>query len=357
MASASRRKPHDPAAARKVLLITGSFPPDACGVGDHCRGLAEGLARAGAEVEVYCSKDWNVLTVLKHHRAWRAADADVVILAHPTDGYRKSPAPHFALSLPLAARKLVILHEYTRKSLSGKLACLLFFLFADRVAFTSEMERDAAQRAAPWLKGRTAIIPLASAIPARDPQPPDIDVAYFGLIRPGKGIEAFLAMLEQTPATAGLRVRMIGQTVAGLEGYTAQIRDRFLALGGVMVTDRGPEEVSDLLSRTRVVALPFPDGIGKRRSSALAAMANGALVLSTPARVDQELWSGLCLTAPDPRAMGERLMEVVADPDRFAPLAAAGMAYARSVSWDDVASACETLIGRRNGRAGPPPPQ
>ena len=357
MASPSRRHPHDQATLGKVLLVTGSYPPDACGVGDHCHGLAQGLGRAGAQVEVYCRKDWNLLAVLRHHRAWRAADAEVLILAHPTDGYRKSPAPHFALCLPLAARKLVILHEYTRKSLSGKLACLLFFMFADQIAFTSQIERDAAVRTAPWLKGRTAVIPLASSIPARDPQPPDIDVAYFGLIRPGKGIEDFLAMLEQTPASAGLRIRMIGQTVAGLEGYTAQIRDRFLALGGVMVTDRGPDEVSDLLSRTGVVALPFPDGIGKRRSSALAAMANGALVLSTPARVDQELWDGLCLTAPDPRAMGERLMEVLDDPDRFAPLAAAGMAYARSVSWDDVALACQALIGRRTGQAGPPPPR
>lgn len=344
MTATTKSAPRGGIGPGKVLLVTGSYPPDACGVGDHSHGLVEGLARAGVPVTVYCRKDWSVFTVLKHYRAWRAARVDAIILVHPTDGYRKSPAPNFALSLPLRARKLVILHEYTRKSLAGKLACYLFFLFADRIAFTSEIEQDAAVGAAPWIGRRTAVIPLPSNIPVRDRQAPRIDVAYFGLIRPGKGIEEFLDMLEAATLPATTRIRLIGQSVTGLEDYAVAIGARLTALGGEMMTNLSATEVADLLAATRVVALAFPDGISRRRSSALAAMANGALVLTTPARNDHDLFDRICVMAPDAGAMAGRLVEVLADPDRFRSVADAGMAFARSQTWDMVVSACQDLI-------------
>ncbi len=344
MTNHSERRSDSPRRAARVLLVTGSYPPDACGVGDHSHALVTALERAGVDVEVYCRKDWSVLTILKHSRAWRAARVDTIILAHPTDGYRKSPAPNFALAPPQRARKIVVLHEFSRKSRSGKLACYLFFHFADWMVFTSEIERSAALKAAPWLAGRSSVIPLASSIPVRERRPPDIDVACFGLIRPGKGIEDFLDIIERAALPQSARVRIIGQTAAGLEAYADAISDRLAALGGEVIRNLPPDQAADHLSRTRIVVLPFPDGISKRRSSALAVMANGALVLTITPRHDQDLFDRICLSAPNPRALGELLVEVLADPAKFEHIADAGMDYARSLDWDGVVDAWLPLL-------------
>ncbi|QNM95043.1 glycosyltransferase family protein [Chitinimonas koreensis] len=326
-----------------LRLVTGAYPPDVCGVGDYSHALRQGFDAAGWRAEVYCRKDWRLASLPGHYRALRGSAA-VLNIQHPTAGYGGSAVPYLLCALPLKARKVVTLHEYTRKGRAGKLIAQLFFAFADRVVFTSEFERDAALRVAPWLRRKAAVIPIGSNIPMHDPRPAETDIAYFGLIRPGKGIEEFLAVLAAAQLPGGTRIRLIGQVVDGFEAYADTVAAQLAALGGEMVPNRSPDEVAGLLSRTRVALLPFPDGISQRRGSALAAMGNGALVLSTPSQDDPALFEGICLAEPTIDRLARRLEAVLAEPDAWRAVAEAGMRHARQLSWEGIARAYQALF-------------
>ena len=103
----------------KLLLVTGSFPPMRCGVGDYSWKLAKALADAGVSVGVLTGvsaaggqspagvtvfpviPNWRLSAISKVRRVMREWQPDVVHVQYPTQGY----GPHTLLPslLPLLA--------------------------------------------------------------------------------------------------------------------------------------------------------------------------------------------------------------------------------------------------------------
>ncbi len=52
----------------KVALITGSLPPDPCGVGDYTYKLYKALSDKGIDVEILCRKNWRIKEVFKLYK-------------------------------------------------------------------------------------------------------------------------------------------------------------------------------------------------------------------------------------------------------------------------------------------------
>lgn len=73
-------------AAVKVLLITGSFPPDVCGTADYTARLCEALQAAGVEARVFCGKDWRLSRVPSLLREIEETKPDVIHMQYPTTG-------------------------------------------------------------------------------------------------------------------------------------------------------------------------------------------------------------------------------------------------------------------------------
>jgi glycosyltransferase involved in cell wall biosynthesis len=331
-----------------IVMVTGSYPPDACGVGDYTQQLYEALGQEGLRTELFCRRDWSLRKLVPYVLALRKTAQKAIVIQYPTEGYGYSIVPQL-LSICLTGKRVVVaLHEFTRKSWAGKAAIFLFFLTARWIIFTTEEEREAACAVAPWLRRRSSVVHVASAIPLRNRQQPDIDLAYFGLIRPGKGLEEFAAVATKLRSQHAGRVGVIGQEVAGYEEYAKTILATLRNSGAELLLNRSPEEVSQLLSRSRIVLLPFPDGISRRRTSALAAMGNGALLVTTPPQREIDLWREICVST----SMDElcpKIEDVLRDPAAYEATRAAGEAFARRNQWPTIARAYAEIASGRNG--------
>ena len=148
-----------------ILIVTGSLPPDVCGVGDYTQLLINHLSERVPAVRAFYRRDWSLRMFGRYARQIRESGAEVINIQYPTRGYGHSIVPHLLNLIARPARMVVTLHEFSRGSLLGRLAMCLFFLTADRVIFTTEFERQAACRVAPWLKKRSVVIPIGSNIP------------------------------------------------------------------------------------------------------------------------------------------------------------------------------------------------
>jgi len=322
---------------KSVTIVTGSLPPDICGCGEYAQLLAGELRRKGITADLFYRRDWSLRSLMRYAKELSAAESGIVNIQYPTQGYGWSIVPQLLCWLIRRRRVVVTLHEYSRKRWEAKLTMYLFFVFADWIVFTTDAERSAGLRVAPWIRKRSSVIPIGSNIPFLDPRPRETDVAYFGLIHPTKGLEAFARAASALGGQDGVRVRVIGQIPAGYEDYARSILQELKNLGIDTQLDRSAEEVANILRRTRIALLPFPDGMSRRRSTALAAMGNGALLITLEAREDRELFEKICMMSQDEGGLMELVARALKDPDGCESIRVAGQSFARSASWSGVA--------------------
>lgn len=270
-----------------LLIISGSCPPEICGVGDYTERLLTAPSARGWQL--YHSTDWGLGSFFKHVRAINATGCDVINIQYPTQGYGKSLIPHLLtvwFSWFTRKRFSATVHEQMQMSTTAYLALTIILAAANRVIFTNRFERDFAVRRMPWLRKRSHVIKIFSNIVApavkRKVSERSVDVLNFGHIRPCKGIERFIE--DMRPFAAEHRVVLVGQIPTGFEEYGAGIMAAASEAGIESMVGLSYAEVSAMLNDTRVVYLPFPDGASERRGSLLAALTNGAVPVSTVGR-------------------------------------------------------------------------
>ena len=267
-----------------TVMVSGSFPPDVCGVGDYTGRLA---GAAPAHWRMFVERDWSLAAapgILR--RLLRQRPMDVVI-QYPTQGYGWSVVPHLLAIFGIVTRRFrttFALHEFSSLSKKAQLALALVSHFTARFIFTTEAERDSA-RFHPLFSRRVpaSIVGIISNIPLSDTWPcfsaRKIDVAYFGHIRPNKGLEGFLDVVEALRAArSDVRIAIIGEIPIGYEAFGEMAVRRFATIGGDMILGLDDDAAARMLRDIRILYLPFPDGISARRGTALAGLGNGAVV-------------------------------------------------------------------------------
>jgi glycosyltransferase involved in cell wall biosynthesis len=282
MVRASRRDPGGP-----LVMVTGATPPDVCGVGDYTDRL---VSAAPASWQLFVERDWSLrrsYSILR--RLLRRQPADVVV-QYPTQGYGWSLVPHFLILAGRVTRRyrpVLALHEFGSLTAKARAALALASHAASHVIFTTEVERDRA-KATRLFPSRvpTSIIGILSNIPAAAHQPAfsarSIDIAYFGHIRPNKGLETFLDVIaEVRKRNPSLRSALIGEVPVGYEGFARMVDARCQGSGTVLTTGLDDDAAATVLADVRLLYLPFPDGVSARRGSVLAGFGNGALVASS----------------------------------------------------------------------------
>lgn len=329
----------------RLTVVTGSLPPIVCGCGDYVQALVGELERKGLEIDLFFRRDWSLRQLTTYIREIQESQATVINIQYPTQGYGWSIVPMLLCLFLRQVKKVVTLHEFSRLRTEAKIAIYIFFLSADWVIFTTEFERSMACRIAPWLRAKSSIIPIGSNIPLREAKQPDTDIVYFGLIHPAKGLEDFAETLSCLSIRKKLRIRVIGQIAPGYEAYANETLPRLESLGIEIVLNKSPEDVSEMLSRARVAFLPFPDGMSRRRGSALAAMGNGALLVSTTAQTETELFTEICVMPAGGSSLCELLVDVLDNYDSYSSIRRAGQAYAQAISWSTVADSYIKVAG------------
>ena len=321
----------------KVLMISGSYPPDVCGVGDYTFRLVQGLTARGVSVTVLGRKDWRWPARHELLRQIRIARHDVLHIQYPSIGFGYSLVPQF-LCLRLPA--VVTLHEFYRSRIPRKLASSLFLQFARKLVFTSEFEFNWARRLIPWIARKSSMIPIGTNIlPVVGLLPRRRDeVVYFGLITPDKGFEQLLEFAAAAQSVkSGIHLRIIGQVPDSYKDYAAKLMARSRNLPVIWTLDQPDSEVARLLAESSVAYLPFPDGASERRGSLKAIFSSGVTCISTDGIQIPDSLRKVLIFARNGRDAFARAATLLSDESELQRTSARATAYAQTFRWDDIA--------------------
>lgn len=344
-----------------TVMVSGSFPPDVCGVGDYTGRLMEA---APAHWKAFVQRDWSLSAmpaILRRLLALRPAE---VVIQYPTQGYGWSVVPHLvAIAGTVSDRyhTTFALHEFSSLSKKAQLALAVVSHVAARFIFTTEAERDRA-RQHPLFSRRvpTAVVGIISNIPFSDTSPRfgarAIDIAYFGHIRPNKGLEAFLDVVQALRSKRpDIRIAIMGEVPAGYEAFGDMVADRFAAIGGDLILGLDDQAAARMLRDIRVLYLPFPDGVSARRGTALAGMGNGAIIATRIGTATSSALRSAVIPCDGTRRDVAVLIEALAMSDEAATkLGAQGRRYIATTlprDWSHVAALYERALGQADARA------
>lgn len=301
---------------RVLLLVTGSYPPAVCGVGDYTAGLARSLAARGrwqvrvataanvlpsdddrrsgvAVLPVFADWAWHRLGSIASQLG--AVKADIVHVQLPTQGYGRSFVPWLLPGcLSLTGHRVVqTWHEYIPGSRS--LRPLAAALASDEVIVV----RPAYEKKIPALHrvamGRATITHIAnpSNIPVTCASAEERTalrrtligdkrklIGYFGFAYPHKRVELLFDVLD--PATT--RLLLIGR-LDSTDPYHRLIQDRMnqptwrdAAVSTGFVSAR---QAADMLAACDAVVLPFAQGGGDWNTSLHAVQSQGTFLVTT----------------------------------------------------------------------------
>jgi glycosyltransferase involved in cell wall biosynthesis len=122
---------------------------------------------------------------------------------------------------------------------------------------------------------------------------------------------------------ADVRVLLLGTGGERWRGdWAGDHADRVIATGSLPA-----DEVAEHLRACDLVIQPYPDGASSRRTSLMAALANGVPAVTTLGSSSEPVWSGGAVAAVpvgDPDRLAGRTLELLDQPGRRAELGAAG---------------------------------
>jgi len=292
----------------RVLLITGSFPPMKCGVGDYTAFLAAALAKRG-DVDVAVLTDEGAaaakpdgVEVLPLARGWRVRDRaplldavakwkpDVAHVQYPTQGYGRRWLP-WLLPVMLARRGVAIVqtwHEYLPYPLPRYVApgLLRGGLVAVRPRFPEAMRWPSRS----FLRRKEfRFIPNASTIPVvhlSDDERAAVRarygagdrrlIVYFGFVYPPKGVDLLFDVADPERDRV-----IIAADLHDDDPHHRMILERAAQADATVTGFLQPDDLSALIAAADAVVLPFRGGGGEWNTSIHAVVAQGTFLLTT----------------------------------------------------------------------------
>ncbi|WP_221033326.1 hypothetical protein [Actomonas aquatica] len=269
----------------KIILFAGSYPPDACGVGDYSQCLNKALSNEGHEVHIVSGSEWGFRKVTKWlSMVWRK-HPDIVHIQYPSAAYGWSLIPHL-VSVIFSRRAYVTIHGFIRLHLLRKLSLMLFST-ARCIIFTTEAEKVKYRTSALGLNTNMVVVPIGSNI--NYPESADRflrergnEFLYFGLLNHTKGLAGFLNLVREARVSGSdKQFCIMGRIMKGQEAYGEFVKRECEALGIRLVLDATEEVVSTELLTARAVLLPYRDGANYTRGTLLAALGHGCPIFTT----------------------------------------------------------------------------
>lgn len=296
----------------RVLLITGSFPPNECGVGDYCEQLAIALgSRPELTVGVLTlgvvgrlppekislleiDTDWSFFQIPKIIQAIRKWNPDIVHFQYPCQGFR-GRAPSL---IPLICRFIGLTVVQTWHEAYKWVEWQIFILQllgAAGLVFVRPNYCNLLPSMYRWLLCfyRKAYINNAAALSAgqRDPYLQKLQrknylsvykrlIVFFGFVYSSKGIESLFEIAnpvtDKLIIAGGIKDEIYMRSLIKLAVFSGWSPDQILFTGFLPA-----DEACQLLSIADAVVLPFKNGGGEWNTSMHSALAQGTLVITT----------------------------------------------------------------------------
>ena len=280
-----------------VAMITGSKPPDICGVGDYTYLLVKHLEEQGIKVTYYYTRNWQRENFKRIVQDLKFIDADIYHLQYPTHGYSGSKILVFLMLRLWRERTVVTIHEFSNfvrwRHLglpTGLLKFLLFGLSANELIFNDSYEAAKYERWAPWCRNRCTVIPNGPTVPRACSTVRHPKVVFFGQIIRTKMIEDFFKLFELSrQRDLPLEFEIIGGYPDSMADIAEGLLERARCLGIDTATNLSKNAVAERLAGARYAYLPFADGAHPKRTSLLAALENRLIVL-TPHSAETPEW-------------------------------------------------------------------
>ncbi|HEX4030317.1 MAG TPA: glycosyltransferase family 4 protein [Terracidiphilus sp.] len=317
----------------RVIIITGSAPPDACGVGDYAALLVSGLQDAGIQAELFHHPRWNLAGTWEALQKLRASKDALIHIQYPSFGYGHSLGPQLCAMMRSC---IVTIHEFSAAHVLRRLSIVPFTLRAKSIVTITEIEKQVISRRIPWAGKRIRVITVPSNTPK--PKSPLASqrqrIAYFGLIMPNKGIEDFIEA-AQIARNRGHRweTAIIGKVPARHREYAQHIFDASRSAGVDLILDQCLEVVSEELAKSALCYLPFPDGVSERRSSLKSACTVGLPCITTRGSQTPAELNDVVRFAANPAEAVEQMVQLMNAPGETARLSNASLGWAEQFSW------------------------
>lgn len=294
----------------KVLLVTGSYPPDKCGVGDYCHHLARALSKVdNLEVAVLTNLSkignevvsgvkvfrrmpcWKNFCLFEIKRVITEFQPDVVHIQYPTQGYRGNPPS----LMPLYFRYLGIpvvqtWHEYFYQSgvrWHNLLGCsALIYVRPDFSQKIPSWVKKALSKTPQFYIANTSTIPNVELSDGDKSKIKDSlsggkrIVCFFGFAHVNKGMELLFDIVDPSEYHLVLicDLNKSDEYHAKILSLASQEPWR----GNVSITGfLTAEQVGEILSIADAVVFPFPSGAGEWNTSLNASQASGSFSLAT----------------------------------------------------------------------------
>lgn len=268
-----------------IIIITGSYFPDVCGVGDYTKQLYGSLKRK-LKVQIFYKTSWKCVFLFKYLKEIKLINPSLIHMQYPTEGYGFSFLP-LLLMLFLPKQKLVLtLHELSSRTFKARIYTYALILMAKQIILTTNDEHKFLKKNSIFKKKRVTVINIGSNIPTsananRKFNEREYSVGYFGHIRPHKGIEDFLLCINLL-RDRGMAVKsyLMGQIVPKYESYASTQLAEADQLNVISILNSSAMITAEKLTHCKILFLPFPDGISIRRGSMMAAALNGCEIVS-----------------------------------------------------------------------------
>ena len=195
-----------------VAVITGSRPPEVCGVGDYAARLCSALRTIEVDARLVHVPHPTLFSLPAVLRAIAETDADLVHVQYPTMGYGRSVVPYLLSTPLLRIPRIVTLHEYSIFRFYRKPAFAAFAWGARARIFSNAREMAVFARHHPVRRGVDVEIPIGSNMPiAKGEAVRSNEIIYFGQIMPNKGLESFLDLARLAHASGeNLHLAIVG---------------------------------------------------------------------------------------------------------------------------------------------------
>jgi glycosyltransferase involved in cell wall biosynthesis len=370
----------------KVLMLSGSFPPMPCGVGDSVNELAHEMARAGMHVEVLTDRradevatgegpvtvhaeiaDWGLRGIKRLVKAVEILAPDILHIHYPTKAYGTGLAVPFLPMLIRARRRpfriVVTLHEFRISHPARRMASFVLIDAAHAVTMPCPLELEALGR-----RHISVAEKINGAIPggAVGPSPEGFTPEQRDEMRRRKreewgiGDDRVVLLHYGTPTfSKGIEILFKALKILKLEGETPLLvivgehspeTDEFYKLlhgqpGGLGVGDqvrwlgRVPDaELPGTFLASDVGVFPFLDGFSFRRTSLVGVLRWDIPIVTTePAGDLQQIGSQekvIFCARCDPRSLATALLPLIANRKVLDRLRAAPNPLKEYFRWD-----------------------
>ncbi|MFH1309184.1 MAG: glycosyltransferase [Candidatus Omnitrophota bacterium] len=298
----------------KILMVTGSYPPMRCGIGDYSGTLAKTLAESSKirigvltsvsdrgidksdKVEVFpVIKKWSLFEILKFVEIVQNWSPNIIHIQYPSQAYGKGLLPWVLPITSFLMRKKVIQTWHEGYSRRDTLKLFLKAVVPGNLVFVRPQYGENLHPSLRWAlwKKKATFIPNASVIPrvVLDRTATEVIrkkylkkqkrlIVFFGFIYPSKGVELLFKIAD--PALDQI-------VIAGEIGDREYLLREIIGNSSVepwkekvnVVGFLPANEIAELLSAADAVILPFRNGGGEWNTSIHGAVLNGTLVIMT----------------------------------------------------------------------------